>query len=149
MTNTKQTSNYAGFTLVETLLVLFVTTFLIGLPSLLLERGQENVLVGQFFGSFERQVLHIQQLAVTGEEDTTIIFTKSNELAFLSAHTKNVLVIPKELEAVGPEKIIFKKGTGNNGRLSKYSFVWRNKKKQVDYQFQMGSGRYAKNIIAL
>ena len=149
MINTKQINKYAGFTLIETLLVLFVTTFLIGLPALLMGKSQENILIGQFFGSFERQLLHTQQLAVTGEKDTTIYFTEKNHLVFLVADKQEILIIPADLEASGPEKITFKQGTGNNGKLGKYSFIWQKKGKQIDYQLQMGSGRYVKKIVEL
>ncbi|MBP1045221.1 prepilin-type cleavage/methylation domain-containing protein [Enterococcus sp. BWM-S5] len=136
--------------MVETLLVLLVTTFLIGLPSLLIEKSQKNIVVNQFFASFEKHLLHTQQLAITGEQDTSIIFSEgSDEVLFYFDQTKETLRIPEELKAAGPEKIVFKQGTGNNGRLSKYSFEWKDKKKRIDYQFQMGSGRYVKKIIAL
>lgn len=101
--------------------------------------------MGQFFGSFERHLLHTQQVAVTGEQDT-MIYLKKQQLHFVSTYAENILDIPLELEAVGPEKITFKQGSGNNGRLAKYSFVWKDRKKQIDYQFQMGSGRYVKKI---
>lgn len=145
MTNIKRTNSFSGYTLTETLLVLLVTITLVGLPAFMMTKSKENILVGQFFGSFERHLLHTQQVAVTGEQDT-MIYLKKQQLHFVSAYAENIMDIPLELEAVGPEKITFKQGSGNNGRLAKYSFVWKDRKKQIDYQFQMGSGRYVKKI---
>lgn len=149
MISIKRINRFAGFTLIETLLVLFVITLLIGLPSVLMERSQENILIGQFFGSFERHLLQTQQLAVTGSEDTMIHFAEADCLVFSSAYGKEALTIPTALEAVGPEKIVFKQRTGNNGKLSKYSFIWKKQGRRIDYQFQMGSGRYVKKISKL
>ncbi|MGC6768327.1 competence type IV pilus minor pilin ComGD [Enterococcus sp. LJL128] len=148
MINIRQISKeYQGFTLIEALLVLLVAAFLISMPSLLLKQSQQNIIVGQFFMRFEKHLLYVQQMAIVSERDSGIYLnTKESRLIFSSANGEEILNIPEELVVQGPQKIVFKNGTGNNGSLSKYSFEWVSKKERIEFQFQMGNGRYVKKI---
>lgn len=144
-----------GFTLLESLTVLFICTTFMLLPVLAINKWKQVLDVEQFLSSFEKKLLFTQQMAVVNTTDTQIIFYEdSQQIHFASskkesAMSKESLQIPEVLDATGPSKITFKKDSGNNGNLSKFSFVWTEKRKVIEFQFQMGSGRYVKKIRSL
>ncbi|MTD42339.1 prepilin-type N-terminal cleavage/methylation domain-containing protein [Erwinia sp. CPCC 100877] len=150
MTNTKQqkNKNWQGFTLVETLIVLLVCSIFLFLPVLAIKEVKRSLEVDQFIAAFEKKLLFTQQLAIVDNHDTQVVFDEPRqEVYFLtSSSIKEGLAIPPDINMSGPQKITFKKGTGNNGKLSKYSFFWKNKQLRIDCQFQLGSGRYVKTI---
>ncbi|MBL1228108.1 prepilin-type cleavage/methylation domain-containing protein [Enterococcus sp. BWB1-3] len=147
MTDTRRINNCSGFTLIETLLVFVVAVSLISLSSLLVEKNISNFSTAQFFSSFEKQLLYTQQMAVVGAVDTEVYFSlEEQQFRFVTGSKEEALLLPEALAATGPAKIIFKKGTGNNGNLSKYSFKYSRKNQLIEFQFQMGSGKYVKKI---
>ncbi|MDA9471511.1 hypothetical protein C240_1679 [Enterococcus sp. 5H] len=91
-------------------------------------------------------------MAIVNSVNTQILFSdQGNRITFISPKiSANLeeyqLIIPSSLLADGPGKITFKKGSGNNGNLAKYSFVWEEKQQVIEFQFQLGSGRYVKKI---
>lgn len=141
-----------GFTLIESLFVLFICSMFILLPTLSIQKWQRVLEVEQFLSSFEKRLLLTQQMAVVNNINTQILFLdQENRITFIgpkiAANLEEIqLIIPASLLADGPEKITFKKGSGNNGNLAKYSFVWEEKQQVIEFQFQLGSGRYVKKI---
>ncbi|WP_429950473.1 competence type IV pilus minor pilin ComGD [Enterococcus sp. AZ101] len=144
--------NMKGFTLIESLLVLSICITFILLPTLAIKKWKQVLSAEQFLSSFEKRLLFTQQMAIVNRLDTQIIFYEQNQsFNFLIPRDgrkaeKTVLEIPTVLRATGPPKIIFKKGSGNNGNLSKFSFSWSEKEQLIEFQFQLGSGRYVKKI---
>ena len=133
-----------GFTLVETLMTLFVTTSFTLLPILSIAQVQEKVEIEQFFARLEKRILASQQAAITGMlpseiriNDTSVYF----RTLVSTGIDWSLLTIPKELVYTGTSKLIFAMNSGNNSSLSKMNFYWKEKKKTISYQFQMGSGR--------
>ncbi|MEI5991517.1 hypothetical protein A5881_003054 [Enterococcus termitis] len=147
--------NMKGFTLIESLTVLFICTTFMLLPILAINKWKQVLDVEQFLSSFEKKLLFTQQMAIVNTSDTQIVFFEdSQQISFISSKRESVmgkesLQIPEDLHATGPSKIIFKRDSGNNGNLSKFSFLWTGKKKVIEFQFQMGSGRYVKKIQSL
>lgn len=148
-------NNREGFTLIESLLVLFICTMFMLLPTLAIKKTQQVLAVEHFLSSFEKKILFTQQMAVVEMTDTQIVFFKQKQqIKFLLDKSNEptndaILNVPTALKADGPDKIIFKNGSGNNGKLAKFSFLWEEKNQMIEFQFQMGSGRYVKKIKQL
>ncbi|MGX7149347.1 competence type IV pilus minor pilin ComGD [Enterococcus ureasiticus] len=140
-----------GFTLIESLVVLFICTIFMLLPTLTINKWKQVLEVDQFLSSFEKKLLFTQQMAVVNTVDTQVIFfEQSQQINFKNGQVvEEILEIPVSLQIAGPEKIIFKKGSGNIGKLSKFSFSWIEKNQLIEFQFQLGSGRYVKKIKQL
>lgn len=143
--------NTHGFTLLETLLVLFISSFFLLLPTLAIKQWQQVLTVEQFFNSVEKNILFTQQMSVVENVDTLILFSEEQQtIEFITQGEPNKrLKIPKNITGKGPRKITFKKRTGNNGILGKYEFEWLEKEQRIIFQFQMGSGKYVKKIISI
>jgi competence protein ComGD len=140
-----------GFTLVESLIVVFACTTFLLLPTLSINRWQQGIELEQFLSTFEKHLLLTQQMAIVTMQDTKIIFDEQEQqLQFVLSDTENIqLPIPTALKASGPDKIVFKSMSGNNGRLAKFAYFWTEKKQLIEFQFQLGSGRYVKKITQL
>lgn len=145
--------NGKGFTLIESLLVLFICSIFLMFPTLAIKKWQEVLIVEQFLTSVEKNILFTQQMSVVEQIDTKIFF--SEEAQFIEfdiqgdRQENRKLVLPRNLLGRGPKKNIFKSISGNNSRLEKYEFDWQDKKQRIVFQFQMGSGKYIKKIIAI
>lgn len=141
-----------GFTLIEILVVFLVCTLFMLLPTLAINKWRQIVEVDQFLSSFEKKMVFTQQMAVVNAVDTQIIFLEKNQhINFLIPKNEQIvedeiLEIPASLEISGSDKLAFKKGSGNINKLSKFSFLWKDKKQLIEFQFQLGSGRYIKKI---
>ncbi|WP_242586736.1 competence type IV pilus minor pilin ComGD [Candidatus Enterococcus ikei] len=144
-----------GFTLIESMIVLLICTMFLLLPTLAINKWKQVLEVEQFLSTFEKHLLYTQQMAIVNTVDTQIIFfEQSQQINFMIPNNgqyleEEPLKIPASLKGFGPNKITFKKGSGNNGRLSKFSFSWLEKKQLIEFQFQLGSGRYVKKIEKL
>ena len=142
-----------AFTLFETLLVLLCCSVFLLLPVLSIQSWQRKIEVQQFLTSFEKNILFTQQIAIVNGIDTKLTLNEDKqEIIFYS--TKQIadttkLMVPEALKVSGPKQISFKKTTGNSGNLSKFIFKWQAEKQAIEYQFQLGSGRFVKNIIEL
>lgn len=150
MINTKRLKNkiWQAFTLVEALIVLLVCSTFLFLPVLAVKQVKRSLEGEQFIAAFEKQLLFTQQLAIVDNHDTQVIFDETKQTVYFlaSPSTEEVLTVPPDITMSGPQKITFKKGSGNNGTLSKYVFIWANRRLKIDCQFQLGSGRYVKKI---
>ncbi|WP_242590278.1 competence protein ComGD [Enterococcus sp. DIV0840] len=140
-----------GFTLIESLVVLFICTIFMLFPTLTINKWKQVLEVDQFLSSFEKKLLFTQQMAVVNTVDTQVIFfEQSQQINFKNGQAvEEILEIPVSLQLAGPEKLTFKKGSGNIGKLSKFSFSWIEKNQLIEFQFQLGSGRYVKKIKQL
>lgn len=143
--------NVKGFTLIESLVVLFICTVFMLLPTLSINKWKQALEVDQFLSSFEKKLLFTQQMAVVNTIDTQIIFLEqAKQIKFKDGQVvEKGLTIPVSLQTVGPDKLTFKKGSGNIDKLSKFSFSWTEKNQLIEFQFQLGSGRYVKKINRL
>lgn len=148
-------NKYKGFTLLEMLFSLAIFSSLFWLGALSVTRYHQTLIVQQFFQSFEKYLLYTQQSAIVQMAPTEIHFLeKENKLLFLTPNNQRAqaqfqLTIPEALQGTGPQKIVFKAHSGNNSQLKKYTFVWAEQKCLVEFQFQMGSGKYIRKTKAL
>ena len=146
-------ANLSAFTLFEILLVLFCCSLFLLLPVLSIQSWQRRIEVQQFLASFEKNILFTQEMAIVNGKNTHVILNEEMQKIFFNS-TKEIdnstkLVVPKSLKVSGSKQITFKQFTGNSGNLSKFVFYWQSGKQTVEYQFQMGSGRFVKKIIEL
>ncbi|MFV0560012.1 MAG: competence type IV pilus minor pilin ComGD [Enterococcus sp.] len=148
----KKTTNkkwvFSAYTLVESLVVLSIVSFMIALPVLMTNKLKEQIIVNQFLSSFEKQVLATQQAAIVCQRSTSISTDSNKKTIIFSAPSKfgGRLIIPEFLAMQRCATISFTPYTGNNSTLKQYSFYWPSQKKTIAYQFQLGSGRYVKKI---
>lgn len=149
--NEHRSKKNAGFTLFETLLVLFLVCSFILLPTIALKQWQQQLEKKFFYYQLEKSILHLQQVAIADHRGTRIDLYKSAQLiVFFTNHTElpwRELEVPSSLQLGSSYAVLFKAGTGNistnqpgNGSIPKIVFI--DKGQAVTYQFQMGSGRF-------
>lgn len=151
---------HSGFTLVETLLVLFVIVSFTFLPVLSLKNWQEELATQRFFVNFEKMVLVCQQISIVEKRETTItVDPATKRVTFLTEATSGgsggsfpedrfqPLLFPETVTTQGSTTVKFGftgGGTGSPSRLLKVIFKVQKRSKTVTYALQMGSGRFAK-----
>lgn len=125
-----------AFTLLESLLVLLLTSFLAlsltGSVKQVFERMEETI----FFMTFESLYRDSQKLSVLQQSAQTLAISEKE----ISTDTSRAAV-PESVEVLESKKIVFDKAGGNSS-LAKISF--RTKQKLVTYQLYLGSGNYKK-----
>ena len=125
-----------GFTLIESLLVLLVVSFVLsGLSSsvsYLYQKTQESL----FFSSFESLYRHAQRYSASGQKNDTIRVSQNQ----VSSQIQQ-LQMPKTIQAVKDYTIALD-SSGGNSSLQKIQF--RCGDRTVSYQLYIGSGRYKK-----
>ncbi|MDR0298651.1 MAG: type II secretion system GspH family protein [Streptococcaceae bacterium] len=129
----------SGFTLLETLLVLSITLFLVTMFSFTMTKSVHIVRGELFVAEFEEQYKNTQLRASA--------FRK--ELEFSASGNKliaggQVIKIPEEVK-VDNFKIKFDK-YGNNSSLAKLRLHLPCETKTISYQLEMGSGKYKKTF---
>lgn len=150
---------FTGFTLVESIAVLFVMGSFCLLPVLMVAAWQEELTVRRFLNRFEKMVFVCQQIAVVEGRNTSIKNVAQPERMFLF-YTGSVannrpqpypedrfeaLVIPGVLTGGNSIKEIkFLAESGHPSRLATVRFGWPKRGITYTYQFQLGGGRFEK-----
>lgn len=147
--------NNPGFTLIETLIVLFLVCSFVLLPTLALQRWQQQLEKRYFYYQLEKSILHLQQVAITDHQNTQIHLFQDDQqmLVFFTTQTEfpwKILNVPESIKLVSGYSISFSAGKGNisttqpgNGSIPKIIFNEQEQlPNQVIYQFQLGSGRF-------
>lgn len=150
---------FTGFTLVESIAVLFVMGSFCLLPVLMVAAWQEELTVRRFLNHFEKMVFVCQQIAVVESRNTSIKNVAQPERMFLF-YTGSVannrpqpypedrfeaLVIPEVLTGGNSIKEIkFLAESGHPSRLATVRFGWPKRGITYTYQFQLGGGRFEK-----
>ena len=148
--NAIKNSSESGFTLFETLLVLFLVCSFVLLPTIALKSWQSQLEKKFFYYQFEKSILHLQQVAITDHRGTRIELHKDQQrIIFYTIHTElpwKRLNVPDAIQLERRDTIFFSAGKGNistdqpgNGNIPKVVFYDNG---QIIYQFQMGSGRF-------
>ena len=130
-----------AFTLLESLLTLGVTCFLLLCLSGTVSRTFQKVEETLFFLSFENFYRDTQKLSITKQ--------KSMSLGLSSEKVSNgigELHLPKTVDFSGQQTVKFDQAGGNSS-LSKVTF--KTSEKEVVYQLYLGSGNYKKISISL
>lgn len=141
----------AGYTLIELLLVLFVVTSFVLLPTLAIDSWQTKLNRNLFYDRVEKNILHTQQLAITTMKSSKIqTYRKEQIIEFDVAgepSSRKTLKLPSGVSLkMNNCTIRFNGVTGNMGSFnSGNKLVFQDQELgQVTYQFQMGSGRFEK-----
>lgn len=148
--NAIKNSSESGFTLFETLLVLFLVCSFVLLPTIALKSWQSQLEKKFFYYQFEKSILHLQQVAITDYRGTRLELHKDQQrIIFYTIHTElpwKRLNVPDNIQLESKDTIFFSAGKGNistdqpgNGNIPKVVFYDNG---QIIYQFQMGSGRF-------
>lgn len=139
---------YRGFTLIETLITLFISCMLLLLPALtiktwLIERDIEYVLQ-----SFQKNIIECQQHAILTQKKTRILVNVSNQtVSFHStAYTDGKIVQHFSdnliIESAGTDgQISFTASKGNPSAIFSIVITDKFNQRQLKFQSQMGSGR--------
>ncbi|WP_429940550.1 MULTISPECIES: competence type IV pilus minor pilin ComGD [unclassified Enterococcus] len=143
--------NKRGYTLIESLLILTIAIFAASLSLSAIENVQQQMIVHQFFASFEKRIAAAQKTAIVNQQQTSFEAINEQTQIFFDvpvyfAHHWNSLQIPSDLVVQRAERIVFAANTGNESSLRAYQFYWPRKNQRITYQFQMGGGRYVKRV---
>lgn len=125
-----------AFTLLESLISLFIISFLVITLSGSVQGIFQDVEEKLFFLSFENLYRDSQQLAVSQKSDLQLTVT-SQEIS--NGVTK--LSLPKSVSPL-EEKILEFDTKGGNNSLAKINFVTEDE--TITYQLYLGSGKYQK-----
>lgn len=143
-----------GFTLVETLITLFITSFLILLPSLSIGQMASSIETDLFFRELSSQITLIQNHAILANETTRVEFSPTRNCIRFKVNNGYGAVHPldDEISLEGSpckfstekfQAVEFKKTTGNIAILTD---SWRIKfatdKGLYELVFKLGSGRF-------
>lgn len=140
----------AGFTLVESLLVLLIVTIFFGLPTIAISGWQKTMAEQQFLELFQKQTIMTQQLSITQDINGNIQ-KQPDQVVFKVAETRlPALKIPATVTWRGATRLVFKAGTGNiNFNGAKFVFDCQHQQKRVTYTFMIGSGRFSETVEEL
>ena len=142
---------YAGYTVIEMLLVLLLVSLFASVSIVFVPRVQERLTVYQFLNQFEKNILLTQQSSLFSDEFTEFYREAEGErrLVFdLDHEYRIILPIPPVLKVSDFPLIRFSKDTGNMGISRKILFTWQNEQTQVLYSFLFGKGHYEKQILS-
>ena len=140
---------YAGYTVIELLLVLLLISLFASISIVFVPRVQERVTVYQFLNQFEKNILLTQQSSLFSDEFTEFYREAEGErrLVFdLDHEYRIILPIPSVLKVSDFPLIRFSKDSGNMGIARKILFTWQNEQIEVLYSFLFGKGHYEKQI---
>lgn len=124
-----------GFTLLESLLVLFIVASMTMLLSSQLTTVFSQVRQQLFFLEFEHLYKETQQKSQAYGEKMTLLLTETE-----ITNGYQTVAIPADIK--GPVKEVTFENNGGNHSLSKLQFVTDSGR--VDYQLYLGSGKYQK-----
>ncbi|MBF0786735.1 type II secretion system protein [Streptococcus sp. 19428wC2_LYSM12] len=129
-------STHRAYTLLESLLTLFIVSFL----TILLSSSVRNVLTGVeeqlFFLKFETMYKTSQQLAISSHRSVVLEFTGST-----ISNGYDRLRLPATVQVNQRQQIVLDHNGGNSS-LAKIEFLTHQKK--ISYQLYLGSGNYKK-----
>lgn len=141
----------AGFTLVETVLMLLVISLITVIPVLSVDKMIESAEIELFFQELSSNITLMQNHAILNNEATKVHFIQQNDREFIDFQVvqktnhplnKRMLVDSPyyHFRGKGSKDFYFSKGTGNISGSSSFSF-WTTK---GDYRFTywLGSGRF-------
>lgn len=141
-------SRYSGFTLVESLLVLLVVTFLLGLPMLQIRQWQERLAYQAFIEEFEQRLIQTQQSAIVFRGQTRVQTeqnTSTIEFRLFQVDGKyevETITIPKGVTIQRSVLLCFMSKSGNVEQNNTFRFKTPYHEKYLDYVYQIGSGRF-------
>lgn len=151
------TSFYKGFTLIESLLVLFVISVFLAVPTIVVKDSVAELEVARFFECFEKSMLATQQAAILENKESRVdqfIVEPQSFIRFKFATGAEIvptLYVPEEITMFPTENtyVAFSGGVGTNSRLQTITFDYAKENKRIKYHFLFGKGHYDKEITTL
>ncbi|MGM0097795.1 competence protein ComGD [Enterococcus sp. DIV1083b] len=144
------TRGFSGFTLMESLLVLLISSLFLFFPVVAIEYYQRSAEVFGFCARLEKGLYTLQQSAIIDNTQTRAIYQAepTPTVSFYGAATEPVtkIDVPPQLAMQAFPDILFSSQSGNNSSLRKIIFYWQEKKQTISYKFLFGSGRYEKIV---
>lgn len=128
-----------SFTLLETLLVLGISSFIIVLFSFSMGKTVK-IVKGELFVSQFENIYKNSQFRASAFREETILSAQGQQLK----SGRDVIEVPEEAE-ISDFSIKFDK-YGNNSSLKKIMIYLPDESKTVIYQLEIGSGKYKKTI---
>ncbi len=125
-----------GFTLLESLLTLFITSFLLLAVSGSVRSSFEQVEEQIFFLEFEHFYRESQKLSSSAQSQLDMSFSRER---ISNGYTQ--LAVPRSIQAPEDLTLHFDKAGGNSS-LGK--IVFQTKKQTVTYQLYLGNGKFKK-----
>lgn len=139
---------YCGFTLIETLITLFITCMLLVLPALKINTWIAEREIDYALQSFQNNITDCQQQAILTQKKTRILVSTTNQtISFHSSsypEGKVVQSFPKDLviESKGTDsQISFTANKGNPSAIFSIVLIDKCNQRQLKFQSQMGAGR--------
>ncbi|MFC6347242.1 competence type IV pilus minor pilin ComGD [Vagococcus carniphilus] len=141
----KRTNN-AGFTLIESLLVLLTITIFLAVPLISLKHWKEKIKVEMFLNQVERRIQQTHQSAIIEQHGTKISQSAdSNFLKFEYYHHdvlyREFLYVEEPLNLRTIKTIEFLPGSGNIKEIEGIKIEDSLNKRNIIYTFQLGSGK--------
>ena len=138
------TRGFSGFTLMESLLVLLVSSLFLFFPVVAIEYYQRSAEVFGFCARLEKGLYTLQQSAIIDNTQTRAIYQAepTPTVSFYGAATEPVtkIDVPPQLAMQAFPDILFSSQSGNNSSLRRIIFYWQEKKQTISYKFLFGSG---------
>nr|WP_270236507.1 competence type IV pilus minor pilin ComGD [Streptococcus anginosus] len=125
-----------GFTLLESLLTLFITSFLLLAVSGSVRSSFEQVEEQIFFLEFEHFYRESQKLSSSAQSQLDMNFSRER-----ISNGYNHLVVPRSIQEPEDLTLHFDKAGGNSS-LGK--IVFQTKKQTITYQLYLGNGKFKK-----
>jgi len=143
--------NEDGFTLIETLLVLMITSILLLFPVLSIQRVIERTQIDLFFRELTSKITQMQTHAILHNQTTDIKFYPQTNMVYFRIVDANVqdnilgetweIDSPYyELSGTDTKEFAFKKGTGNITKSNRIDI--NTTKGKYELVYLMGSGRF-------
>lgn len=133
--------NLKAFTMLESLLTLSVTSFIVLGLSLPVTSSYRRVQEQLFFTRFEQFYRHQQKLAILEHDQRVLTISSKQMLA-----AEESLTIPDLIRVKNSQQLVIDQMGGNHS-LAK--IIFETTDQRVTYQFYLGSGNYQKTSQSL
>lgn len=139
--------NKEGFTLLESVVVLFLVSILIGFPILSVRKAEESIKIQLFIEELTTGITLMQSHAIMNRQPTIIEVkpdTQMIDFRVYGGDSRSLdysIIPPEEVKLANhSEKYIFGSDSGNIGQYGSFSFTAPTGEYKL--VFQMGSGRF-------
>lgn len=143
---------WQGFTLIESLLVLFLISLVSIFPRLQVERWRESQETQYFFTTIDRELFLAQASAVVSRKKTKVKGDiQENELLFdyfdeRGREKRVMLHLPTTVRLTKGFSLTFSPGRGTISRITSFHFALTVQPYHIHYQYFIGSGRFEKRM---
>ncbi len=144
------TRGFSGFTLMESLLVLLVSSLFLFFPVVAIEYYQRSAGSFRLCARLEKDSIPCSNRpsSITHKLEQSIKQSQHQLFHFTALQLSPVtkIDVPPQLAMQAFPDILFSSQSGNNSSLRRIIFYWQEKKQTISYKFLFGSGRYEKSL---